>query len=195
MKLDNNRATMIRAILFYSLLLVIMSSSCEINHEYAPQSRDGESYFGVDYHFSPPFSYWDDNPAIPYEICLGDFYWSEPGIYEFEYFVNSFDYWYGNYTLYQNYGFADAPYSEPGMDGIDTYHTLFCDPNGWHEDRFDNKENVKVHRDKDHLVVDIQKNGTRFQMEMFKTDIISRPSIRLPKWKFVSLVNGESQGL
>lgn len=158
-------------------------TGCIDHHDYGPQGRDGNAYYGVDFHFNPPFSYWDNNPSIPEKPYLGEFYWTHEGVYDFEYFINPYDYWYGTYTVYRNYGTDGGPYHEAGLDGLDTYLMLFCDPNGWHEDRFEYKENVTVQRYKDRLQIDVEEDEARFSITLIKTDVIERPTLQKPKWK------------
>jgi hypothetical protein len=168
--------------LILSLIAIISFTSCVEVHDHGPHGRTGDAYFGVDFHYAPPFSYWDNNPSIPENPYLGDFYWTEAGTYDFEYFVNPYDYWFGYYTIYRNGGTPGGSYGEPGLDGLDTYLILYCDPSGWHEDRFEHKQNVKVIREKDKVTVEVDEPGQRFKLEMFKTDIIQRPTKNNPKW-------------
>lgn len=169
--------------LIFSLLTVIMFSSCVIVNDYGPYGRDGDAYFGVSYHFAPPYSYWDNNPQIPENPYLGEFYWTDAGIYDFEYFVNPYDYWYGTYTIYRNVGGQGGPYGEAGVDGFDTYLMLFCDPNGWHEDRFEYKSNVQVIKELNKITVVVDEPDQHYKLEMFKTDVLNRPTQNNPKWK------------
>jgi len=166
-----------------SLFVVITFSSCIEVYDHGPHGRDGDAYFGVDYHFSPPYSYWDNNPSLPENPYLGDFYWTDAGVYDFEYFVNPYDYWYGQYTVYRNYGTHGGAYGEAGLDGLDTYLMLFCDPNGWHEDRFEYRQNVTVTREQDKVTVEVNEAGQKFKLEMRKTDVLSRPSTQKPKFE------------
>ncbi|MGB0918123.1 MAG: hypothetical protein ACPGU4_11075, partial [Flavobacteriales bacterium] len=36
-----------------------------------PDGRPGEAYFGIDYDYDMPYSYWDNNPNIPNNPILG----------------------------------------------------------------------------------------------------------------------------
>ncbi len=166
----------------FLLIVIISFTSCVVVHDHGPYGRTGNAYFGVDFHYAPPFSYWDNNPSIPENPYLGDFYWTEAGTYDFEYFVNPYDYWYGYYSIYRNAGTQGGPYGEPGLDGLDTYLMLFCDPNGWHEDRFEHKENVIILREKDKIIVEVDEPGQHYKLEMIKTDVLKRPTNHNPKW-------------
>lgn len=64
---------------------------------------------------------------------LGEYYYTHPGRYEFEYFINPQDYWYGTYEVWINRGGVGGHHGEHGYDGTDTYLMLICDPNGFHE--------------------------------------------------------------
>jgi len=169
----------------YPLLAVIIisMSSCIYVDDTGPRGRDGQAYFSVDYHFSMPYSYWDNNPGIPDNPYLGDYYRTQEGDFDFEYFINPYDYWYGTYSIYRNYGGPGGSYGEAGYDGIDTYLTLYCDPNGWHEDRYEYKDNTTVTREKDRITVSIETDEGRIEMDMRKANVHTRPSHQSPKWK------------
>lgn len=122
----------------FKIILAIIAplffTSCiVVDNSPGPNGRDGRAYFGVDYEHRAPYSYWDDNNAIPYNPVLGEYYHTYPGIYEFEYFINEEDYYYGTYEVWTNQGGIGGPHGEPGFDGLDTYLMLICDPNGFHE--------------------------------------------------------------
>ena len=170
--------------IIYALVVVMMSVSCIVVYDHGPDGLDGEAFFGLDYHFSAPYSYWDDNPYIPYDPVLSQFYWTEPGTYDFEYFVNEYDYWHGTYSIWIEQGTSGGPYNEPGIDGIDTYLMLFCDPNGWHEDRFEYKD-AQLYRDKDELVIESNSNGRKFKLEMSSSNTLERPTRKSPKWNSI----------
>ena len=74
-----------------------MFSSCvvvvEENIQGAP-GNPGEAYFGVSYETMAPYSYWDNNPSIPVSPMLGEYYFTYPGVFDFEYFINAHEYWY-----------------------------------------------------------------------------------------------------
>lgn len=120
------------------LFVSILGSACYHDHHGhyhdvgpGPHGLDGEAYLSIDYTYQHPYSYWDDNPDLPYNPTIGVFYYTYPGIYEFEYFISPYDYWYGTYELWVNYGEPGRPHGEPGFDGADNYFTLFCDPDGF----------------------------------------------------------------
>lgn len=120
------------------IILVIITplffTSCiVVDNTPGPNGRDGQAYFGVDYEHHAPYSYWDNNNSIPYNPILGEYYHTYPGTYEFEYFVNRYDYYYGTYQVFINRGGVGGHHGEPGYDGRDTYLMLITDPNGFHE--------------------------------------------------------------
>lgn len=117
------------------LIISILFNACDIvvvNNTPGPYGRDGRAFFGVSYEDYPPYSYWDNNPSIPYNPDLGYNYETHPGIYEFEYFINPEEYWYGTYEIWIYQGEPGGPYGEPGADGLDAYFMLICDPYGYH---------------------------------------------------------------
>lgn len=118
-----------------TFLTISFTSCVVIDNTPGPNGRDGNAYFGIDYEHEPPYSYWDNNKSIPYDPTLGDYYYTAPGIYDFEYFINEYDYWYGTYEIWVNVGGIGGPHGEPGYDGLDSYLMLITDPNGFHEHR------------------------------------------------------------
>jgi len=142
-----------------------------------PDGRDGRAFFGIDYHYYMPFSYWDSNPDIPLNPYLGDFYHSRPGIFDFEYFVNPYEYWYGTYELWIEYGQQGSPYGVAGTDGSDTYLMLICDPEGWTEDRFRAYSGKAiVQQAPGYFKVKVEEAGYAFEVEMYKSNVSARSS-------------------
>ncbi len=116
------------------LIAPLFFTSCiVVDNTPGPRGRDGQAYYGVDYEHRAPYSYWDNNNAIPFNPILGEYYHTRPGIYEFEYFINPHDYFYGTYEVWINRGGPGGSHGEPGYDGMDTYLMLIADPNGFHE--------------------------------------------------------------
>ena len=163
-------------LLFFSILFLIsFQSSCVLHTDHGPDGRDGRAYFGVDYQYFMPYSYWDDNPSIPLNPELGAYFETGPGLYNFEYFVTPFDYWYGTYEIWIEAGGRGGPYGAPGIDGRDTFLMLYCDPDGWHEVRFTtSKSNTVVEKKKDHIKVTVNEDGYHYEIEMFRTDKLQR---------------------
>jgi hypothetical protein len=114
------------------IITLIFTSCIVVDNSPGPSGRDGQAYFGVDFEHHAPYSYWDNNNSIPYDPVLGEYYFTYPGRYEFEYFVNPYDYWYGTYEVWINRGGLGGSNGEPGYDGCDTYLMLICDPHGYH---------------------------------------------------------------
>lgn len=101
-----------------------------------PPGRDGRAFFGIDFDYQHPYSYWDNNPAVPDNPAIGQYYGTFPGQYAFEYFINPQEYWYGTYAIWINPGGPGQPNGVPGIDGMDTYLLLICNPEGFYEERF-----------------------------------------------------------
>ena len=85
-------------------LIFGMSSCVYVDNTPGPHGRPGDAWFGVDYETHPIHSYWDNNSEIPYNPHMGTYYFTYPGIYDFEYFFNSYEYWYGTYEIWVNQG-------------------------------------------------------------------------------------------
>ena len=116
-----------------ALIAPLFFTSCiVVDNTPGPNGRDGRAYFGVDYDHVAPYSYWDDNSSIPYNPILGEYYLTRPGIYEFEYFINPHDYYYGTYEVWINRGGLGGSHGEPGFDGRDTYLMLIADFDGYY---------------------------------------------------------------
>lgn len=154
--------------LYYILILTLplfFTSCIMIDNTPGPNGRDGNAYFGVDYDHRPPYSYWDNNPSIPFNPILGEYYQTYPGIYEFEYFINEDEYWFGTYEIWINRGGLGGSNGERGFDGRDTYLMLIADPNGFYQhmskgvdigepiviEGQDEKNNYKITLNKGHI--------------------------------------------
>ena len=119
--------------IFFIIVGSLFFSSCVVvDNTPGPRGRDGNAYFGVDYEHHAPYSYWDNNNAIPFNPVLGEYYYSAPGIYNFEYYVNPHEFWHGTYEIWINRGWIGGPHGQPGYNGLDTYLMLIVDPNGYH---------------------------------------------------------------
>jgi len=163
-------------------ILVIALHSCIVVAEYGPPGRDGKAFYGIDYDFNPPYSYWDNNPSLPSAPFFGEYYRSNPGTYSFEYFINPTDYWYGTYRIHINRGQAGQPMGEPGADGMDTYLMMICNDDGFYFENSDNhwcdiREENGVH------YIEIDQGEYRFSIEMRKTSISERAAQQDHKYK------------
>lgn len=160
-----------------AILFPLFFTSCIIvDNSPGPRGLDGRAYFGVDFEHRAPYSYWDNNPSVPYNPILGDYYRTTPGIYEFEYFVNRHDYWYGTYEVWINPGGVGGPHGEPGYNGLDTYLMLICDPNGYHEHRDNWRTDVSKP-----LVIEKKEGKYNYKITIQKGNINTRPAQK-PKY-------------
>lgn len=158
-------------ITFTLSILVFLSSCIVVDNSPGPNGRDGMAYFGVDYDRRPIYSYWDNNKSIPYNPAIGQYYASAPGVFEFEYFINEFDYWYGTYQIWINRGGPGRPNGRPGIDGADNYLMLICNPNGFYEYR----ENWKINENEP-LVIDQQIGDFYYKITIQKGNVRTRPA-------------------
>ena len=159
--------------------------SCTIDYDpghrpvhYGPSGLPGLSFFGVDFDYSHPYSYWDDNPDLPFNPQTGIYYETLPGVYEFEYFVNRHEFWYGWYEIWNNPGGSGRTGGRAGFDGNDSYLMLICNPNGYYEYR----ENI-IEQDYtvDPLVIERKEGDKNFKITLFKGDL-SKRTPHIPKY-------------
>jgi hypothetical protein len=183
-----------RAVIMFSqivnvkVMVISMSasllSSCIIVSEpdYGPAGHPGKAYFGIDYDQDPPWSYWDNNSAVPDNPFFGEYYRTYAGRYDFEYFINPYDYWFGHYEVFVNQGQPGQLYNQPGADGIDTYLLLICNPEGFYMEHWDDCDCYRTVEDGKHIV-EIDRGGYRYRIEMQKASIDTRPTYNTPKYQ------------
>ena len=159
-------------ILLFGLFFLSLLSSCVyVVDAPGPDGRPGNAYYGVDYRVHMPYSYADNNPAIPYNPVLGNYYLTQPGTYEFEYFVNPYDYWYGTYSVYINPGEPGGPRGYAGRDGRDTYLMMICEYDGFYEIRGMGKTDTNA--DKTVTISGMDSNN-RYEVTMTRTSVSER---------------------
>lgn len=160
--------------LILAIIFPLFFTSCiVIDNTPGPPGRDGRAYFGVDYEHRAPYSYWDNNKSIPYNPVLGNYYRTSPGLYDFEYFINEYDYWYGTYEIWVNRGGPGGAHGEQGYNGSDTYLMLICDPNGFHEHR----DNWRNNEDNNEPLVIERKDGIyNYKITIQKGNVNTRPA-------------------
>lgn len=166
----------------------ILLTSCVfvVDPVQGPDGRPGDAFFGIDYDYAMPYSYWDSNPNIPNNPILGSFYPTNQGAFQFEYFINPYEYWYGTYRIFRNAGGIGGPNGEVGAPGLDSYLMLICNPNGFYEERANNKTDVPVEMGKT-ITIERLVGTDRIQIIMTKTTIQERPTQNEPKY-----LNGQS---
>ncbi|MGD1847924.1 MAG: hypothetical protein ACFB10_21220, partial [Salibacteraceae bacterium] len=140
-----------------------------------PPGLPGIAWLGVGYASFAPYSYWDENPSIPTNPLLHEYYITAPGTYYFEYFIDPTEYWYGTYTIFINPGGQGGPRGEPGFNGLDTYLLLQCDPYGPNEVRF-RTDGSQVQNGNEVVL-----EGEGFTVKMQKTSIAERPPRHQPE--------------
>ncbi len=102
-------------ILFLISLLFLFLISCG-------PGEDGDAYITISWMFDP-FTYWTDDPAIPYIFYNGEYYLASLGTYNFQYQSWDSSILTGQYTIYINEGLPGTLFSE-GEDGSDIYFEL-----------------------------------------------------------------------
>ena len=163
--------------------VTVLLSSCVfvIDPVQGPDGRPGDAYFGIDYDYSMPYSYWDNNPNIPNNPILGSFYPTNAGVFEFEYFINPYEYWYGTYRIFRNGGGAGGSNGEAGAHGVDSYLMLICNPDGFYEERLNNKTEIPAPMGKT-ITIERMVGNDRIQVIMTKANVQERPSTNAPKY-------------
>jgi len=151
------------------LVMVLTGCRKEVYHEYGPRGYDGRVYYGVSYSHFMPYSYGDNNPSIPNNPILGEYYETQPGFYQFEYFINPFEYWHGSYELWVNPGGPGGQFGEPGLDGADNFLMMICNPQGFFEDRYLGKSGQP-----DEIVKEGEFQALKYRMEIKKSHINDR---------------------
>lgn len=172
--------------LFQSLTLLFVSSSLllsscvfVVDPGPGPNGPDGAAFFGVDYDYAMPYSYWDNNGSIPDNPILGSWYPTNAGVFNFEYFINPYEYWYGTYRIFRNAGGPGGPSGQAGAPGRDTYLMLICNPNGFYEERNNYKMEAQMGET---ITIDRIIGAYHVQIEMTKTTTSIRPSSNEPKY-------------
>ncbi len=166
-----------------SISLAMFLTGCIIVTDYGPNGNNGKVYFGIDYDYNAPYSYWDNNPSTPNAPFFGEYYRSYAGTFQFEYFVNQYEYWYGTYQLRINPGQAGQPYGEPGRDGIDNYLLMICNDDGFYFESW-NECNCGYRSEIDGvLTYDIETDKANYRIEMRKTTIQERKPQAIPKYQ------------
>ncbi|NUM50440.1 MAG: hypothetical protein HUU48_04925 [Flavobacteriales bacterium] len=169
-----------KKIIPFSLLIItsILLTSCVtvVNNTPGRPGRDGRAFFGINYQHRAPYSYWDNNPAIPNNPTLGNYFPTAPGIYQFEYFVNPYEYWYGTYEIAINLGGPGGPHGEPGFDGKDTYLMLFCDPNGFYTHFNQYRTSGSYNEANSTVVIERVEEGYKYKITMQKATREKRSS-------------------
>jgi len=175
----------IRPLFLLFTLLSISWSSCIIIEDdssyYGPNGLDGKAWFGIDFDQDVPYSYWDDNPNMPTDPFYGEYYRTTPGLYHFEYFVTPYEYWYGTYEIYINYGQPGGPHGQPGADGDDSYLLLVCNPDGFYFENWEECSCRAYQLPDSTWIIEGQSVQPMFRVEMKKASVANRPAQHVPK--------------
>lgn len=175
------KTTRIGLVLF-TLLSIGMTSCLVVTDDRGRHGLDGRAYFGIDYDWNPPYSYWDNNASVPNNPFFGEMYRTMEGVYQFEYFINPYEYWYGTYEIFINPGLPGGPYGEDGIDGADNFLLLICNENGFYFEGWESCDCYRTLEDGT-VVVEMDRDGQRYRVAMKKTTTSLRPSIHVPKYR------------
>ncbi len=171
-----------RAMIFTLAVSVLSSCIVVTDYEYGPDGQDGKAYFGIDYDWNPPYSYWDNNYNVPENPFFGEYYRTNQGTYEFEYFINPYEYWYGTYQIWINHGEPGQQYNQPGFDGADTYLLMICNDDGFYFEDWEDCDCYRTEADGTQII-EYKKGNKMFRVEMKKANINDRPTDKTPKYK------------
>ncbi len=174
-----------KSLLILAAIFGLLMPSCIIVTDApGPNGYSGRAYFGISYDVYEPYSYWDNNPDIPENPYFDEYYRTYSGEYEFEYFVNRDDYWYGTYEIWVNPGEPGRPNGIAGRNGMDTYLMLVCNPDGPYESRKAGHENIATTTLADGSIQYTVTNADGWmKVTMKKTNQFSRPAHQ-PKANF-----------
>jgi hypothetical protein len=161
------------------LFLASFTSCIIVTDHPGPAGRAGAAFFGVDYDYYSPYSYWDNNQSISNNPNLGMYYPTNAGLFDFEYFINPYEYWYGTYEIYRNSGGPGLPHGEAGYDGSDSYLLMIINPEGFYEVRGNSRMS---NPDENTTVVESMDPKKPFKITMTKTNINERPTANQPKF-------------
>ena len=168
------------------LALVLAGSlqSCIIitDNNGGTHGRDGKAYFGIDYDWNPPYAYWDDNPSVPDNPFFGENYRSQRGVYDFEYFVNQYEYWWGTYEIFINHGLPGGPNGEDGINGNDSFLMLICNDDGFYFENWEEYGGFRTLEDGTQII-EFDRDGQKVRITMQKADVRTRPTHNEPKYK------------
>ena len=143
-----------------------------------PPGLPGRAFFGISWDQAPPYSYWDNNASLPYNPPFDMHFETAPGIYQFEYFINPVEYWYGTYEVWVNPGQPGCDCGEPGLNGMDNYFTLVCDPHGFYETVWASYKNGNTDGE---LVLEKEDGPMNMRVTLKKANVNERPA-QAPKW-------------
>ncbi|MFK7756293.1 MAG: hypothetical protein AB8B53_05100 [Flavobacteriales bacterium] len=166
------------------IFMSAVMSSCITITDQGPRGQNGNVYYGIDYDYNPPYSYWDNNNSIPNNPFFGEFYRSNRGTYDFEYFINPWEYWYGTYTLHRNLGEPGGAYNTPGRDGDDTYLLLICNDNGFYFEGWDECLCYRTQNEDGSInITGSDELHGKFELTMKKASVTERAPVGTPKFK------------
>jgi hypothetical protein len=159
--------------------LFVTSCTFIVDPVQGPDGRPGDAFFGIDYDYAMPYSYWDNNGNIPNNPVLGSFYPTSTGVYEFEYFINPYEYWYGTYRIFRNGGGSGGSNGEVGYPGLDTDLMLICNPDGFYMERANNKRTAEMGET---IVIEEMVGNNKIRIELTKATTSIRPTLNEPKY-------------
>ncbi len=88
--LKNGKTSNICEFIGIIMLGGLLFSSC------GKDGDDGDIYLAI-FNKNAVYSYWDDNPGIPYGFTYGRYYYCSPRVYSYEYESENYRHW-GTYT-------------------------------------------------------------------------------------------------
>jgi hypothetical protein len=174
-----------RLIYLLGIVGLVSFQSCIIIEDdevrYGPDGRDGKAFFSIDYDWNPPYSYWDNNPSMPDNAFYGEYYRTNPGVYDFEYYVSPWEYWWGTYEVFVYPGMPGQPNGIPGANGSDTYLKMICNDEGFYFEGDVDCTCIRTVEANGDIVVEVKDAERHFKVTMRKALVKDRPSVNQPK--------------
>lgn len=183
--------------------LIIFASGCQVNvYDDEPRPApcngglnglDGRAYIALDYSSIEPYYIWGNNDAIPSHFAYGQYYQAFPGTYDLYYEGEFYDgcclaeyFWDVNYDLWYHAGTQGGPCGQNGVNGADSFLSIYMDPLGPGIDRINkmNDPNFEVLERTDDRIVIQEKKGdftlkvTYTKLKQSKKDLLDQKNIK-----------------
>jgi len=167
-----------------SIILLIFVSMSLTSCEKGRNGRPGEAFVSLEWEYDQP-SYIDAGTyAIPDVFVWGRNYFIQSGYYDLYYegsfwsgFALNIYAWEVEYEIWRNPGQSGAPGYIDGLDGLDSYLTIYCSPYGPFFERYNKSteanEKYKIIQESENEII-IEQNEESFSMRIKYTKVEPR---------------------